>query len=292
MRRPKRSFALRLVRGLFAGVTICYLLLSGAIWYAQTKILYHPSDNVDATPRDSGVPFDNVTLPLKGDQLAGWWVPSDAPKARTLLYLHGNAANVAANLDQVLRLRNTGLNVFIIDYRGYGHSTGGPPRENLLYEDAERAWAYLVAERHIPPRNIVIYGHSLGGAVGVNLGSNHPEAGGLITEGAFTSIADMADGSLAAYLPIRLILTERLDSISRIGSVHLPKLIIHGDADTMVPPSMAHRLYDAAPDPKQIAMIPGGGHENSAVVNATAYFAALNAFLSLYDLKPGGGAAK
>jgi fermentation-respiration switch protein FrsA (DUF1100 family) len=119
-----------------------------------------------------------------------------------------------------------------------------------------------------------------------------PEAGGLITEGAFTSIADMADGSLAAYLPIRLILTERLDSISRIGSVHLPKLIIHGDADTMVPPSMAHRLYDAALDPKQIAMIPGGGHESSAVVNATAYFAALNAFLSLYDLKPGGGAAK
>ena len=182
------------------------------------------------------------------------------------------------------------LNVFIIDYRGYGHSTGGPPRASLLYEDAERAWTYLVAERHISPRKVVIYGHSLGAAIAVNLAGNHLDAGGLITEGAFTSLSDMADGSLFAFLPIRLIVTERLDVISRIGSLRLPKLIIHGDADTMVPPQMAHRLYDAAPDPKKIAIIPGGRHENSAMMNPKAYFAALNAFLSQYDLKPGDAA--
>ena len=145
----------------------------------------------------------------------------------TLLYLHGNAANVAANLDHVLRLRSAGLNVFIIDYRGYGSSTGGPPREKLLYEDAERAWKYLVAERNIPPAHIAIYGHSLGSAVAIDLASKHPEAGALITEGALTSIADVADRfSFAAYLPVRLILTERFDSISKIGSIHLPKLIL------------------------------------------------------------------
>lgn len=292
MQRPPRSLAFRLVRALFAGAAICYLLLTASIWYAQTKLLYHPSSSVDATPGDLGEPFDNIALPLKGDQLTGWWVPCQTPQSRTLLYLHGNAANVAANRDEVLRLRNTGLNVFIIDYRGYGHSTGGPPREDLLYEDAERAWKYLVAERKIQPAHIVIYGHSLGGAVAVNLARMHPDAGALITEGTFTSIADMANGSPAAYLPLRLILTERFDSISRIGSLHLPKLIIHGDADTMVPPLMARRLYDAAPHPKQIAMIAGGGHENSAVVNPTAYFASLHAFLAQYGFKPGSGAAK
>jgi fermentation-respiration switch protein FrsA (DUF1100 family) len=292
MPRPPRSLAFRVVRAVFAGIAICYFLLSGAIWYAQTKILYHPSSRVDATPGDSGEPFDNITLPLNGDRLAGWWVPSEASQPLTLLYLHGNAANVAANLDHVLRLRNTALNVFIIDYRGYGHSTGGPPRENLLYEDAERAWEYLVAERKIQPAHIVIYGHSIGGAVAIHLAGNHPQAGALVTEGAFTSIADMANGSPAAYLPLRLILTERFDSISRIRSLHLPKLIIHGDADSMVPPLMARRLYDAAPSPKQIAMIPGGGHENSAEVNATAYFAALNSFLARYNIKPGGNAVR
>jgi fermentation-respiration switch protein FrsA (DUF1100 family) len=289
MRPAKRTrfSAFRLVRGLFVAIASAYLLIVGAIWYAQANIIFHPSRIVDSTPRDFGVKFDNVTLPLKGDQLAGWWVPSENPQARTLLYLHGNAANVAANVDYVLRLRSTGLNVFIFDYRGYGHSTGGPPREKLLYEDAERAWKYLVAERNIPPAHIAIYGHSLGGAVAIDLASKHSEAGALITEGTLTSIADRADGTrYAAYLPVRLILTERFDAISRIGSVHVPKLILQGDSDTMAPPRMARRLYDAAHDPKQMALIPGGGHEDSAVVNATAYFAALNGFLSQHGFKP------
>jgi pimeloyl-ACP methyl ester carboxylesterase len=290
MPRSSKSLAFRLVRALFAGIAICYLLITGIIWYAQTKILYHPSGSVDATPGDSGAPFENVTLPLRGDQVAGWWVPSQSSRPQTLLFFHGNAANVAANLDQVLRLRSAGLNVFIIDYRGYGHSTGGPPREKLLYEDAERAWTYLVTERKIEPAHIVIYGHSLGGAVAVHLAGNHPEAGALITEATFTSITDMANGTFAEYLPLRLILTERLDSIAIIRSLHLPKLILQGDADTMIPPLMARRLYDAAPDPKHIAIIHGGGHENSAVADPAAYFGALNAFLAQYGFKPADAA--
>jgi uncharacterized protein len=261
--------------------------------YTQARFIFHPSRIVDVTPGDSGVKFDKVTLPLKGDQLAGWWVPSEDPQAKTLLYLHGNAGNVGVNVDQVLRLRKTGLHIFIFDYRGYGDSTGGPPREKLVYEDAERAWKYLVAERNIPPADIAIYGHSMGGAVGVDLASKHPEAGALITEDTLTSVAERADSTpYGTYLPVRLILTERFDSISKIGSIHLPKLILHGEADTMTPPLMARRLYDAAPDPKQIALIPGGGHEDSAEVNAAAYFAALNGFLSQYGFKPAGGAAR
>jgi pimeloyl-ACP methyl ester carboxylesterase len=292
MPRPKRSPAFRLFRALLAGIAALYFLAAGVIWYAQTKILFHPSSVVDATPADSGVKFAEVRLPFKGDHLSGWWIPWEEPGARTLLYLHGNAGNIGVNVDQVLRLRSTGLNVFIVDYRGYGHSSGGPPRAKLVCEDGERAWNYLVAERKIPPAHIAIYGHSMGGAVAIDLASKHPDAGALITEGTLTSIIDRADGTWAAYLPLRLIITERFDSLSKIGSIRLPKLILQGDSDTMVPPVMARRLYDAAPDPKQIALIPGGGHENSAVVNAPAYFAALNAFLSQYDLKPGGGAAK
>jgi uncharacterized protein len=287
MALPTRSLLYRLIRGLLAAIAIGYCLLSVAVWYAQTKILYHPSSRVDATPGKSGQPFDDITLPLGGDRLTGWWVPSQAVQPRTLLYLHGNAGNVAANRDHVLRLRNAGLNVLIIDYRGYGHSTGGPPREKLLYEDAERAWKYLVEERKIQPAHIVIYGHSLGGAVAIELASRHPEAGALITEDTFTSIADMARGSAYAYLPLRVIVTERFDSISKIRSVHLPKLIIHGDADAMMPTAMARRLYEAAPDPKQLAIIPGGGHDNSAEVNPAAYFAAFNAFLARYDSASG-----
>jgi fermentation-respiration switch protein FrsA (DUF1100 family) len=193
---------------------------------------------------------------------------------------------VSANVQQVLRLRSAGLNVFIIDYRGFGQSTGGPPREKLVYEDAERAWKYLVEERKIPSANIAIYGHSIGGAVAVNLASNHPDAGALITECTFTSIAERADvESFTAFLPIRLILTERFDSISKIKSIRVPKLFLQGEADTMLPPVMARRLYDAAPAPKQIALIPRGGHEDSSEVNPVAYFGAFNAFLTQCGFK-------
>ena len=195
MPRSARSLAFRLLRALLAGIAVLYLLIVGAVWYEQTKILFHPSSIVDATPADSGVKFAEVMLSLKGDNLSGWWVPSEDPGARTLLYLHGNAGNVGVNVDQVLRLRSTGLNVFIVDYRGYGHSTGGPPREKLVYEDGERAWNYLVAERNIPPAHIAIYGQSLGGAVAIDLASKHPDAGALITEGTLTSIADRAHGT-------------------------------------------------------------------------------------------------
>src|SRR5438093_12705480 len=126
--RRTRSLAFRLVRGFFVTIAAAYLLVVGVIWYAQAKILFHPGRIVDVTPLDLGVKFDKVTLPLNGDRLAGWWVPSEDPQARTLLYLHGNAGNVAANADHVLRLRSAGLNVFVFDYRGYGDSTGGPPR--------------------------------------------------------------------------------------------------------------------------------------------------------------------
>jgi pimeloyl-ACP methyl ester carboxylesterase len=281
-----RSFAFRLFRGLVAAILVAYLVVLGFIWYTQAALIFRPSKEVGSTPAESGVKFDEVALPIGNDRLTGWWVPSDDPEARTLLYLHGNAGNISPNRHHVLRLRAAGLNVFIIDYRGYGNSTGGPPRETLVYEDAERAWTYLVSERHIPPANIVIYGHSLGGAVAIDLASKHPDAGALVTESTFTSIAEMADRTLyGKFLPIRFILTERFDSISKIGSVRAPKLILHGENDVaMASPLMARRLYDAAADPKEIAVIPGGGHEDSAEVNPTAYFAALNTFLSRYHL--------
>jgi fermentation-respiration switch protein FrsA (DUF1100 family) len=286
-----RSLAFRLLRAILAAFAALYLLATGAVWYLQTKILFHPDSVVDASPADSGVRFEDVKLPFKGDTLSGWWIPSDQTDARTLLYLHGNAGNIGVNLDGALLLRGAGLNVFIIDYRGYGHSTGGPPRAKLVCEDGERAWSYLVSERKIPPAHIAIYGHSMGGAVAIDLASKHPDAGALITESALTSIIDRARGTWAAYLPLRLIITEKFDSLSKIGSIRVPKLILHGDSDTMVPPIMARQLYDAAPEPKQIALIPGGGHNDSAVADAAAYFGALNAFLTQYGLKPGGSAS-
>jgi alpha-beta hydrolase superfamily lysophospholipase len=286
----RRSLAFRLVRGLISAIAATYLLIVSALWYWQATFIFRPSPVVDATPGDLGVTFARVALPIGGGQLAGWWVPAENPQTATLLYLHGNANNVGANAQEVARFHNAGLNVFIFDYRGYGESTGGPPREKLVYEDADRAWTYLVSERRISPATIAIYGHSLGSAVAVDLASRHPEAGVLIIEGVLTSIADVANEMwVGAVLPVHLILTERFDAISKIGSVHIPTLILEGDSDR---PLRARRLYDAARDPKQLVLIPGGGHEDSAEKNPKFYFDALDSFLSRYRLKSESTTAK
>ncbi len=267
-----------------------------ALWYWQASFIFQPSPVVNTTPSDLGVTFEKVTLPIGSGQLAGWWVPSQDPQAATLLYSHGNANNVGANAQEVVRFQKAGLNVFIYDYRGYGESTGGPPREELAYEDAERVWTYLVSERRIAPATIVIYGHSLGGVVAIDLASKHAEAGALITESTLTSIADLADGmGVGRLLPVRLILTERFDALSRIRAVHVPTLILQGQEDTQHL-TMGQRLFDAANDPKQRAVIPGGGHDDSAEVNPTAYFGASTAFSrrTISDLAqpPGGDSAR
>jgi fermentation-respiration switch protein FrsA (DUF1100 family) len=284
----RRSLTFRLIRGLIAAIAAAYLLIVCALWYWQASFIFQPSPVVDTTPGDLGVKFEKVALPIGGGQVAGWWVPSQDPQAATLLYSHGNATNIGANAQGVVRFQKAGFNVFIYDYRGYGESTGGPPREKLAYEDAERAWMYLVAERRIAPATIVIYGHSLGGVVAIDLASRHADAGALITESTLTSIADLADGMrVGRLLPVRLILTERFDALSRIRAVHVPTLILQGQEDT-THLTMGQRLYDAANEPKQRAVIPGGGHNDSAEVNPTAYFAALNGFLSRYHLRPSG----
>jgi uncharacterized protein len=279
----RRLLAFRLVRGLLLAFAAIYLLIVGALWYWQAVFIFRPTPIVDATPGDSGVAFARIALPIGGGQLAGWWVPAENSHTATLLYLHGNANNVGANAQQVVRFHNAGLNVFIFDYRGYGESTGGPPREQLVYEDADRAWTYLVSERQISPGTIAIYGHSLGSAIAVDLASKHREAGALIIEGVLTSIADLAhDMGVGSVVPVRLILTERFDAISKIGSVRIPILILEGDSDR---PLSARRLYDSARDPKQLALIPGGGHEDSAEVNPKVYFGAIGSFLSRYGLR-------
>ena len=281
----RRPLTFRLVRGLIAVLAAAYVLIVSALCYWQASFIFQPSPAVNTTPSDLGVKFEKVTLPIGSGQLAGWWVPSQDPQAVTLLYSHGNANNIGANAQDVVRFQKAGLNVFIYDYRGYGESTGGPPREKFAYEDAERAWTYLVSERRIAPAAIVIYGHSLGGVVAIDLASKHPEAGALITESTLTSIADLADGlDMGRLLPVRLILTERFDALSRISAVQVPTLILQGEADTQHLP-MAQRLYDAANDPKQLTVIPGGGHDDSAEMNPTVYFGALNGFLSQHRLK-------
>ncbi|MEG4117848.1 alpha/beta fold hydrolase [Microcoleus sp. N9_B4] len=198
-----------------------------------------------------------------------------------VLYLHGNASNVGANVEHAHRFHRLGLSVFVMDYRGYGKSQGDFPSESQVYEDAQLAWDYLVKQRGINPNQIYIYGHSLGGAIAIDLAVRHPEAAGLIVEGSFTSTRAMVEFQKGLFwmFPIDFLLTQRFDSLSKVDRLQMPVLFIHGTADNVVPVEMSKKMFDAAPEPKQLYIVPDGGHNNVAQIGGTEYLQILSQFL-------------
>ncbi len=198
-----------------------------------------------------------------------------------VLYLHGNASNVGSNVEHAHRFHRLGLSVFVMDYRGYGKSQGDFPSESQVYEDAQLAWDYLVKQRGINPNQIYIYGHSLGGAIAIDLAVRHPEAAGLIVEGSFTSTRAMVNFQKGLFwmFPIDVLLTQRFDSLSKVDRLQMPVLFIHGAADKVVPVEMSKKLFDAAPEPKQLYIVPDGGHTNVAHIGGEEYLQILSQFL-------------
>ncbi|MEG4998203.1 alpha/beta hydrolase [Microcoleus sp. B4-D4] len=197
-----------------------------------------------------------------------------------VLYLHGNGSTLGSTVEHANRFHQLGVSVFAIDYRGYGKSQGDFPSESGVYEDAELAWDYLVKQRGIHPNQIYIYGHSLGGAIAIDLAVRHPEAAGLIVEGSFTSVREMVDFRQGLFwmFPIDFLLTQRFDSLSKVDRLQMPVLFIHGTADTVVPSPMSKKLFDAAPEPKQLYMVPDGGHNNVAEIGGPEYLQRLSQF--------------
>ncbi|HEY9625294.1 MAG TPA: alpha/beta fold hydrolase [Crinalium sp.] len=280
--------------GIVGILAIAYLVICFIIYVRQTRMIFFPTPNIAATPEDLNIPYQDVWLPVReaasGVRLHSWWVPARGREVGVLLYLHGNGENVGANVAQTARFHNMGLSVLVIDYRGYGRSNGGFPSETKVYQDAETAWQYLVNERNIPAERILLYGHSLGGAIAIDLATRHPDAAGLIVQSSFTSMRDMAYRTTPyGFLPIDLILTQKFNSIAKVSSLKMPLLFIHGTADWDVPSDMSQTLYEAAPNPKEVWMVPGAGHNDVAETAGEQYAQVVEAFIQrsrLVSLQP------
>lgn len=240
---------------------------------------------IEATPKFFNLEYQQVWLPVRTksrlvERIYAWWIPASGSNSPVLLYLHGNGINIGANVAHANRFHQLGFSVLLPDYRGYGQSEGSFPTEASVYQDAVAAWDYLVHERKIQPERIFLYGHSLGGAVAIDLAVKHPDAAGLIVESSFTSIRDIVDyQSIYRIFPIDLILHQRFGSIRKVHLLALPVLFIHGTADLQVPASMSQQLYEAAPQPKQLVLIPEAGHNNTAEIAGDKYFQVVQKFV-------------
>ncbi|HEY9830344.1 MAG TPA: alpha/beta fold hydrolase, partial [Stenomitos sp.] len=266
----RRLFPLgrRLAIILMGGLASTYLLACLLLLVVQRHLIFRPTDEIQKTPADLNLRYQEVWLPIqtgfgKVERIHGWWIPTNKPKLGTLLYLHGNGINIGANVNQARRFRQMGFSVLLIDYRGYGRSEGGIPSESRMYQDAETAWNYLVKKRDVPASQIYLYGHSLGGAVAIELARRNPEAAGLIVQSSFTSMQQMVERQPKLRLfPVNLLLTQRFDSVAKVKSLKMPILFVHGTADPYIPATMSKTLYTKAPQPKQLLLVPEAKHNN------------------------------
>lgn len=170
--------------------------------------------------------------------------------------------------------------MFLIDYRGYGRSTGSFPNEQRVYADAEAAWRHLTEQQLIPVSRIVIYGRSIGGAIALHLANQCPEVAVVIVESSFTSMSEMVDYRLPIpVIFVDWLLTQAFDSLTTVRSLQILILLIHGTVDAVIPPSMSQTLYDTASSCKKLVWIETAGHDNVPRVGGDRYTHAIESFI-------------
>ncbi len=248
----------------------------------EAALIYFPQRTYDARPEDFGLTAEALSLePAGGVRLEGWWIHGGGRMA--VLFFHGNAGNISHRLDRArLFVESLGLDVFLVDYRGYGASSGEPDEEGL-YADGE-AILRAAAERGFPPDRIVLFGESLGGAVAIETALRHP-CRALILETPFRSIAAMAR-AIYPFLPAFLIRT-RFDNEGKIARVTVPKLIVAAERDDVVPPGHARRLFELAAPPRDFYVIPGATHNDTYVAGGRDYLEVWRNFLEALPGSPG-----
>lgn len=210
-------------------------------------------------PAAFGLPAEDVWFRSEdGEELHGWWIPHRRARG-TVLYCHGNTGSLAHQIGDLRYLRRLGVNLFAFDYRGYGRSTGKPTEEGL-YRDVRAAYGYLRQTVGIGWRQILLFGHSLGGAVAIDAATECPAAG-LVAQATFTDVRDAARGIFPS-LPVHLAARRQFRSIDKVGRLELPVLFVHGEEDGTLPPELGRRLHEAAAEPKGLYLIPNAGHND------------------------------
>lgn len=279
-RRPgaRRRLPLALAAAVLAagGISGCALLDT-----KQREWVFQPSERTWSAGLAAAEGMQDVWIDFNSHitgeraRLHALWLPQARPDAPTLLYLHGARWDVRGSAPRMRRLHELGFAVLGVDYRGFGRSQGGElPSEQMAYEDARAAWDWLKREG-APRSRRFVFGHSLGGAIAVDLATQVDDLSGLIVEGSFTSLRDLLSTFKWGWLPVGPLLTQRFEAAERMQRVRAPVLVVHGSEDRLVPPAIGRALYESAPEPKRFVLVEGGSHHSTNWVGLAQYRAAV-----------------
>jgi len=244
--------------GIYAAVAI-------AAFIAQRKLMYFP-DPERVPPSNfglAGVEERMLDTP-DGARLVAWYGRA-APGRPTVLYLHGNAGNLASRSERVRKYTARGFGILMLSYRGYSGSTGSPTERNNV-ADAKLAYEAL-RKAGIAADDIVLYGESLGSGVAVQVAAEKAVSG-IVLDAPYTSIVDVAAGAYP-YLPVRPFMFDRYETLRHLRDVTAPLLVVHGEQDEVIPVAMGEAVYAAANGPKEIVTFPGAGHSDHHIFGSS-----------------------
>ena len=262
----------------WAGYVAVVAAVLALVWTTQRRLMYFPTDGVPAAREVGLTGVEPVTFETTdGIALSGWFLAASGSSPRvTVLVFNGNAGNRAHRGPLAAALHEQGLQVLLIDYRGYGGNSG-TPTENGLALDSRAARAYLAGRPDVDTSRLVYFGESLGTAVAVDLAAEYPPAA-LVLRSPFTSMTDLGRHHYP-FLPVRLLLRDRFAAIDQIQRVRAPLLVIAGGHDRIVPIDNSRRLYDTATAPKTLLVLPNADHNDHALLAGDEMIQAIVRFL-------------
>jgi fermentation-respiration switch protein FrsA (DUF1100 family) len=274
----------RMLGELLIPLAIAYGAVLVLVYVFQSQLVYFPGTGREAvaTPQSYGLRYEPVPIrTADGETLDAWWVPAENARG-VVLFFHGNAGNISHRIDYLQMFHRLRYSTLIVDYRGYGKSTGTPSEEGT-YRDAEAAWEHLRHARLAGPQDIVIAGESLGAAVATWLAADvSPRA--VLLFSTFTSVTDLG-AQVYWFLPVRLLSRIGYDNLANLKRIRAPVFIAHSRDDDIVPYSHGRRLYEAAAEPKAFLEM-RGGHNDGFIFMRPEWVAELGAFLESHAGRP------
>ena len=250
------------IKKILLTLLLIYVCLVGVLYFMQRSMIYFPSrDKPDITPYTAQGVFETTVETADGIILNGWMRSPDLDEP-TIVFFHGNASALNWTVFKAAPYAQEGYGFLLAGYRGYGGNEG-KPSELGFYEDA-RGWINHLLELGIPQEKIILYGESIGTGVAVQMATEFPNLRAVILESPYTSLPDVA-AKTYFFVPVRLLMKDRFDSLSKITNVTAPVFVMQGAADNIIPPAFGQKLFDAANEPKDILTLSGHGHNDMPI---------------------------
>ncbi len=271
--------------GLAGLVAVAWLALIGLLALQERRLIFFPTRHLSTDPAAYGLDAEELSVTTSdGEALHGWWITG--PTNRVLIWYHGNAGNIGDRLHNARWfVERLGVDVVLVDYRGYGRSQGTPDEAGLYLDGL--AILDAVVDRAVRPEDVVLFGRSLGGAVAIEVALRR-RVGAVALESVFRSVRALARVHYW-FVPSGVVRT-RMDNEAKIGRVTTATLFLHGDRDTVVPIAHGRRLFELAPPPTRFHVVEGAGHNDTYLVGGSPYVEAWSDFLRHTAARPGARA--